>query len=65
MGWDGIVTFMYLVDVENFQTCCLKILGYTRKTELSTLNCFKAFGFGNGDGTVEIAKAFSVSPALL
>ena len=40
-------------------------LGAHVKMVLWTLSCFKELGFGNGDGTMEIAQTFSVSPATL
>jgi hypothetical protein len=39
--------------------------GAHAKVVLLTLSCFKEFEFGNGDGTMEIAKTSSVSPATL
>ena len=42
-----------------------QVLGAHAKVVLLTLSCFKEFEFGNGDGTMEIAKTSSVSPATL
>jgi hypothetical protein len=39
--------------------------GAHAKVVLLTLSCFKEFEFGNGDGTMEITKTSSVSPATL
>ena len=42
-----------------------QVLGAHTKVVLLTLSCFKEFEFGNGDGTMEITKTSSVSPATL
>ena len=56
---------MVSMQCGNFPKVQYQLLRAHVKMVLWTLSCFKELGCGNGDGNMEIAQTFSISPATL